>query len=146
MKEVTRRNALVATGGVAISGALAACGGSGKTATTTSSSSPAKAASRTIAKVSDVPVGSVFQYTNPDDGTPGYLFQPQAGTFIAYSAVCSHMGCIVNFDQTANIFQCPCHGANYDGTTGEVTSGPAPLPLAKPQIEVVGDEIVLPAL
>ena len=143
MPHVSRRTALSTTGGVAIAGALAACGASSKSAP---ASSPSGATSRTLAKVSDVPVGSVFQYTNPQDGTPGYLFQPKAGTFLAFSAVCSHMGCIVNFDQVANVFQCPCHGANYDGTTGEVTSGPAPLPLAKPKVEVVGDEIVLAAL
>ena len=140
MTNLSRRGALAATGGMAVAATLAACGSSPKSASTDASNS------RTIAKVSDVPVGSVFQYINPDDGTPGYLFQPQAGTFLAYSAVCSHMGCIVNFDQDANIFQCPCHGANYDGTTGEVTSGPAPLPLTKPIIEVVGDKITLPAL
>lgn len=140
MTNLSRRGALAATGGMAVAATLAACGSSPKSASTDASNS------RTIAKVSDVPVGSVFQYINPDDGTPGYLFQPQAGTFLAYSAVCSHMGCIVNFYQDANIFQCPCHGANYDGTTGEVTSGPAPLPLTKPTIEVVGDKITLPAL
>jgi Rieske Fe-S protein len=143
MANLTRRHVLGAAGGVAAAATLTACGAASDSTTTTSTK---PSVSRTIAKVSDVPVGSVFQYTNPDDGTPGYLFQPQAGKFLAYSAVCSHMGCIVNFDQAANVFQCPCHGANYDGTTGEVTSGPAPRPLSKPTIEVVGDEITLPAM
>ena len=143
MSGISRRQAIAVSGGAATAAALAACGAS---TSSTPRASKSSSVSRTIAKVADVPVGSVFKYTNPDDGTPGFLFQPQAGTFIAYSAVCSHMGCIVNFDQAANIFQCPCHGANYDGTTGEVTSGPAPKPLAKPTIQVVGDEIVLPAL
>lgn len=142
MKVISRRQAIAVSGGAAASVALAACGAAPTGSPTASESS---SASRAIARVTDVPVGSFFKYTNPDDGTPGYLFQPQAGTFLAYSAVCSHMGCIVNFDQAANIFQCPCHGANYDGATGAVTSGPAPQPLTKPSIQVVGDAIVLTA-
>ena len=144
MSTMSRRNALISAGVVVATGVLAACSDAdGDDAAMVPNDAVKSPATRVLAKVSDVPVGSVFQYSNPVDGTPGYLFQPTSGTFIAYSAVCSHQGCIVNFAKEQNMFQCPCHGATYDGTTGEVTGGPAPLPLDKPAIKVVGDNIEL---
>ena len=144
MNPMSRRNALITAGAVAATGVLVACSDSdGDDAAMVPNDTTKSPTTKVLAKVSDVPVGSVFQYSNPVDGTPGYLFQPAAGTFIAYSAVCSHQGCIVNFAKEQNMFQCPCHGATYDGTTGEVTGGPAPLPLDKPAIKVVGDNIEL---
>ncbi len=60
--------------------------------------------------------------------------------FVAYSAVCTHLGCIVgwkrnNKDPEASIIECPCHNSMYDPALGaKVIGGPAPAPL--PQIGV----------
>lgn len=94
-----------------------------------------------VATVADVKVGSAFQFTNPADGTPAYLMQPAAGTFIACSAVCTHEGCIVNFDKGLDIFHCPCHGAEFDGKTGAKTRGPARRDLEKIAVQVSGNDI-----
>lgn len=83
-----------------------------------------------ITQVSSVPVGTSFQFTDKS-GSPAYLLQPSKGKFMAFSAVCTHEGCIVGFNSGSKSFQCPCHGASYNGLTGEVTGGPAPLPLTK---------------
>jgi thiosulfate dehydrogenase [quinone] large subunit len=84
-----------------------------------------------IAKADSVPVGSAKAFTDPKTNQPAYLMQPKAGTFLAYTAVCTHQGCTVGFDQGSNQFACPCHGARFDGTTGNVLRGPARSPLAK---------------
>ncbi|MCD6132974.1 MAG: ubiquinol-cytochrome c reductase iron-sulfur subunit [Deltaproteobacteria bacterium] len=35
------------------------------------------------------------------------------GRIMAFSAHCTHLGCIVNFNRKKNIFECPCHGSKY---------------------------------
>ena len=87
-----------------------------------------------IASASAISVGSSFQFTDRQ-GSPAYLLQPASGKYLAYSAVCTHQGCIVGFDSGSDTFQCPCHGAGFAGQTGQVIAGPAPLPLT--QIQVV---------
>ncbi len=84
-----------------------------------------------IADAASVPVGGVFAFTNPSNDEPSFVLQPAAGTYLAYSGVCTHQGCTVGYDQASNEFSCPCHGARFDGTTGDVTRGPAKTPLAK---------------
>ena len=150
MTEITRRNVLISSSALAAVGLLAAC--STETESSASDESGASAAPTgqtqpsgpvTIAQVSDVPVGTVFAFTNPSDGVPAYLLQPAAGKFLAYSAVCTHQGCIVNYDSTGMQFMCPCHGAKYDGTSGQPVSGPAPTGLTPISVSVSGDSIIV---
>ena len=48
----------------------------------------------------------------------------------AFSAVCSHLGCIVDWNSKTEQFLCPCHGSKYD-VNGNVIGGPAPAPLER---------------
>ena len=137
----------VLTSGAVIAGAgiaavtLAACGdNSGSAAASASAPAPegsAPAASAgsassgaKIAMASDVPVGSIFAFEDPQGG-PAFLLQPAAGTFLAYSGICTHTGCTVGYDEAAAEFACPCHGARFEVATGEPVQGPAQQPLAK---------------
>jgi len=96
------------------------------------------AAGTPVMASSQVPVGGAAAFNDPQTG-PGYVVQPTAGHYEAFSRICTHAGCPVGFDGTQ--FACPCHGATYSATTGQVTGGPAPLPLNKIPIEVSGGEI-----
>ena len=69
--------------------------------------------------------------------------QPAAGTFVAYSAVCTHEGCIVNDNVSNGSFDCPCHGAQFDATTGAHTRGPGQGDLAKLNVSASGDSVYL---
>ena len=100
-------------------------------------SSPSQGAA--IGSASQVPVGGAASFTDPADGQPAYVVQPAQGTFKAFSAVCTHAGCTVQFQQGA--FFCPCHASTFDGTTGAVVSGPAPSPLPSIPITVSGGTI-----
>jgi Rieske Fe-S protein len=53
----------------------------------------------------------------------------------AFSAVCTHQGCLVD-KVTTQAIECPCHGSRFDATTGRVLAGPASAPLAKVAVTV----------
>jgi len=149
-KQFERRQILTAgAAGVAIAG-LAACSNAssatGPTEEELSSSAPSTGpATKVIATAADVPVGSVFKFTDPNSGMPGFLLQPAAGTFIAYSSKCTHQGCVVAAVPEASAFKCACHGAKYDLATGEPDETTAKnltaTALAKIALSVEGDQI-----
>lgn len=61
----------------------------------------------------------------------------------AFSAVCPHLGCIVDFDTTARHIVCPCHDGHFNPVSGAVLSGPPPAPLPPVAVTLEDDEIVL---
>ena len=63
----------------------------------------------------------------------------------AYSAICTHLGCIVAWNSAANVIQCPCHDGRFSPASGAVLAGPPPAPLPTVSVEVDGDKIYLVA-
>ncbi len=55
---------------------------------------------------------------------------PSAEGPTVFSAVCSHLGCLVNYQKDKGEFVCPCHGGRYD-LTGKNIAGPPPAPLTR---------------
>jgi len=74
---------------------------------------------------------------------PSMLIHHQDGAYVAFDAVCSHLGCTVRFDPQNNRISCPCHGGMYDMHTGEVLGGPPPKPLKSYRVEVADGNIVV---
>jgi Rieske Fe-S protein len=108
---------------------LAACGsGGGGDGGTTSSGQ--------IGKTSEVPVGGgkIFQADKV------VITQPTAGDFKAFSAICTHQGCVVAEIKGKDI-DCTCHGSQFSITDGSVIKGPATKPLEALQVTVEGDEL-----
>ncbi|WP_342643580.1 FAD-dependent oxidoreductase [Rhodoligotrophos ferricapiens] len=62
------------------------------------------------------------------DGETVAAFRDEQGQVHAVSAVCSHMGCIVGWNETDRTWDCPCHGSRFE-LSGEVIHGPATKPL-----------------
>lgn len=63
------------------------------------------------------------------DGYSAILFKRDK-EFVAFSRICSHLGCVVSWDEKTKQFHCPCHGGVYDAE-GNVVSGPPPDPLTR---------------
>jgi cytochrome b6-f complex iron-sulfur subunit len=61
----------------------------------------------------------------------------------AYSAVCTHLGCIVGYDSTTRVIVCPCHDGHFNPANGAVISGPPPAPLKTIDVAVEKDQIFL---
>ncbi|MET7365204.1 Rieske (2Fe-2S) protein [Streptomyces sp. NPDC005566] len=91
-----------------------------------------------LTRTSDVPVGggTIFKDRKV------VVTQPEAGEFKAFSAVCTHAGCIVASVSDGTI-NCACHGSRFSITDAAVEAGPATRPLPAEQITVEGDSIRL---
>ena len=64
--------------------------------------------------------------------------------FKAFSAVCTHLGCLVEWEPSRKEFLCPCHAAVFDDA-GRVVSGPPPAPLPTLIVREVGDKVYVSA-
>ena len=78
-----------------------------------------------IGPAADVPVGQAASFQDPATGDPSMVIQPRSGQFLAFDAVCPHAGCTVGYDPTAKVIVCPCHGSQFNASTGAVEVGPA---------------------
>ena len=138
--------------GVSVAGAtvVAGCGGgasgtsSGGGATSTGGSGGStemgSSGGQAIAQVSDVPQNSAKKFT--DSGNPAVLVHLKSGDFVAYSAVCTHQQCIVDYQKQSSRLVCPCHGSIFDPSkNAQVVTGPAPRPLPEIPIKVQGGRI-----
>jgi len=121
------------TGSAATSGSAAAPSAA-STGAASGSAAPAAAA---LATTAEVPEGG----GKIIDGKNIVITQPQAGSFKAFSAICTHQGCIVNSVADGTI-DCPCHGSKFSIKDGSVVNGPATSPLAPVAIKVEGASIV----
>ena len=151
----TRRGVLAGVGLVGLAGAVSACMSSGSSsspggtsgganggtsARAPAASTPAAAGNGAdaLAATSEIPVRSGKIFT----AEKVVVTQPVSGDFKAFSAVCTHMGCIVNQISDGTI-DCPCHGSQFSIKDGSVVGGPAPSPLAAQAIKVSGERIIL---
>ena len=138
----------VAVGGLALAGIDAAVGRGLAHDESTAAADGSKvvsvaSGSSTITTTAAVDASGGVEFKNPSTGDPAYVVQTGAGTYAAFSAICTHAGCTVAYVKKASQFQCPCHGGVYDAKTGKVLSGPPPAPLPSISIKNVDGEIQL---
>jgi len=58
------------------------------------------------------------------DGERFAVYRDPGGEIVKLSAVCTHLGCLVNWNDADKSWDCPCHGSRFHAT-GEVMAGPA---------------------
>ena len=131
-RSVLRGAAVVAVGGVAgfvvaRNSAAAKELAAGAAANAYGAAAPA-AADDPVAQLTDVPSGGGVVVGD-------VVITRDGDTVHAFSATCTHQGCIVS-DVTDGEIHCPCHGSAFDATTGAVVTGPATRPLPVVGVEV----------
>lgn len=131
---LSRRGVLRGAAAVGVAGtagaALAAC--------SSGSGTPAASGPTTVGPTSDVPVGGGKIYKDQKV----VVTQPTAGQFKAFSAVCTHAGCLVDAVRSGTI-QCPCHGSQFKIADGSVANGPATSALPSHPVAVQSGKLVV---
>ncbi len=82
--------------------------------------------------------GRAFRFGNQ----PGILVRTGSGELRAFSAVCPHLQCTVQYRSDISHIWCACHNGHFD-LTGRNIEGPPPRPLEAYEVNVRGDEIVV---
>ena len=92
------------------------------------------------AKVNEVAKnsGKIFKFGNK----PGILVHTDAGEFKAFSAVCTHLECIVQYKADTKQIWCACHNGQYN-LSGKNIGGPPPRPLEEFKVNTRGDDVVV---
>ncbi|MBZ5543317.1 MAG: Rieske (2Fe-2S) protein [Acidobacteriia bacterium] len=102
----------------------------------------AESTSRSVVagKVSELKLntGIIFKFGSK----PALLVHTADGVWRAYSAVCTHLNCTVQYRADRHDIWCACHNGVYD-LTGRNISGPPPRPLEEFEVHVQGEEVVV---
>lgn len=135
---VTSRRAFIRTtalvgGGTAAALLLSACGGDTEPAEPTTD-----VAEPITLPAAEVPVGGGVVLTKYEV----VVTQPEAGNYLAFSAVCTHKGCVLTSVEDRGAF-CGCHSSYFDISTGMPVAGPAQAPLASVPVSVSGDTLTI---
>jgi cytochrome b6-f complex iron-sulfur subunit len=88
----------------------------------------------------EVPVGHAKEFLF--NNTPCVVINRPDKGYVALSRVCTHLGCLVDYQKDKKRLLCPCHGGTYD-LSGSVISGPPPKPLRQFPVKVQGDSIII---
>lgn len=95
----------------------------------------------TVGDVGALPVGQGknFQFGS----VPGVIIHTPDGQFHAFNAICTHLGCTVQFRSDMQRIWCACHGGQYSPETGAVLAGPPPHPLEPFNVTVQDGRLVV---
>ena len=129
--DLSRRTVLGVLGGGAAATVLVGCGDDAEPEPSAEPTSGTE-----LVAAADVPVGSGVILKDQEL----VVTQPTKGTFLAFSAICTHQGCPVG-TITGDRILCPCHGSVFSTEDGSVVQGPADGPLSPVEVSVEGGQV-----
>ena len=74
---------------------------------------------------------------------PAMLIHHKEGNWVALDAVCTHLGCTVQYQPERDVIHCNCHGGEYNSQTGKNISGPPPRPLKPYVVKIVENGVLV---
>jgi cytochrome b6-f complex iron-sulfur subunit len=77
----------------------------------------------------------------PVNDKPVIIVNTPQGGLKAFSAICTHLGCIVEWDEPRQFILCPCHDGRFNALNGAIISGPQPAPLPELALTVEADAV-----
>ncbi|MFC1491295.1 ubiquinol-cytochrome c reductase iron-sulfur subunit [Nitrospinota bacterium] len=80
--------------------------------------------------------GKIFRFGNQ----PAILVRTSSGEFRAFSAVCTHLSCTVQYRPDLEHIWCACHNGHFN-LTGKNVGGPPPRPLEAYEARVQGEDV-----
>jgi len=95
----------------------------------------------TLKEADKLPPGSALMFSF--GSIPSMLIHHKDGSWVALDAVCTHLGCTVEYQPVRNVIHCNCHGGEYDAGTGKNISGPPPRPLTLYAAKVVAGGVAI---
>ncbi len=96
-------------------------------------SRPLSAGMKTLGNADDFSNGSVTAFRSDRL----YLVRTEDGGFLAFSLHCTHLGCAVSWNDTAGVFECPCHASSFN-RHGDVIAPPASRALDRIPLKIEG--------
>lgn len=94
-----------------------------------------------VGKLDDLPVWSARKVIVRGSAL---ILLRTAGEVRAFSAICTHLGCIVEWNDRKRRIECPCHAGIFD-VNGRVVSGPPPRPLPEHTVRIIDGKIFVAA-
>ena len=82
--------------------------------------------------------GKIIKFGNK----PVIVIRTGTGDYKAFSANCTHLDCIVQYNKNYGQIYCACHNGRYD-LNGRNVSGPPPAPLTPYSVSIKGDEVIV---
>lgn len=95
----------------------------------------------TLKDAQKLPAGSVLMFKF--GYKPAMLIHEKDGSWVALSAVCTHLGCTVQYQPERNVIHCACHGGEYDPVSGKNIAGPPPKPLTRYEAKVTETGVLI---
>jgi len=83
--------------------------------------------------------GQIFKFGKQ----PGVLVRAPDGELRAFTAICTHLACVVQYRGDLQHIWCACHNGHYDPMTGKNIAGPPPRPLDQYTVNLRGEKIVV---
>ncbi len=97
---------------------------------------------RLVIDAAELAVGETHLFRYPTESDPAILLRVDDTTVVCFSQKCTHLGCVVYFQEEENRWHCPCHEGNFEPLTGAVISGPPTRPLGRIEVEIREDGMI----
>lgn len=132
------RNTALVGGGTAAALLLSGCTSDSEPGSEPGTEGSANSAEPFTFPAAEVPVGGGVVLTEHEV----VVTQPETGTFHAFSAICTHKGCVLVSVEERGAY-CGCHSSYFDIATGDPVAGPAQSPLPSVPVALSGDTLTI---